>query len=132
MNKLPTEAMRGLFILSVTWRPSGVRIGQRWVHGFASPPYDGFALSRMRATFSRGLIHKGEQGTIYHRLIFRLCQKIHGKEAIRGPGRLSRRLIAPWARKTSPTSKEVRVCRSVMVQPCAFCWPDAAGGMVGN
>src|SRR5438105_4042340 len=67
-NKLPAEATRGrvarrrlsrgTFILSVTWRPpqSGsdkVRIGQKWVHGFASPPCDGFALSRMR-TFSCG------------------------------------------------------------------------------
>src|SRR5438105_646717 len=23
--------------------------GQKWAHGFASPPHDGFALSRMRA-----------------------------------------------------------------------------------
>ena len=39
-------AQRSLFGFtpSVTRQPFNVRKGRRWVHGFASPPYDGFAI----------------------------------------------------------------------------------------
>src|SRR5262249_19909426 len=59
-------------VLSVAWR-SGLDVGPRRTHGFAPPPHDGFAVSRMTAprTVSRDAYHSIGQENAF-------CQEKYG------------------------------------------------------